>query len=190
MDSQIIVLSQCAGGDRAKQKARVAVARHQQLLQISRARMQPLKRMKTLKQEDGQGGALCSPAAQEKDGDGGPADEGAHATLDTPSQIVSLKVHFETQAAAIQLLERTEVMGCELQQARAEIVELKADIRLKASALQAQDALSQASLQPKDAVILVKDEEIQRLQSWSAWRPRLAAALILLQQLQQQHEPL
>jgi hypothetical protein len=121
--------------------------------------------MKALKQEDGQGGALCSPAAQEKDGDGGPADEGAHATLDTPSQIVSLKVHFETQAAAIQLLERTEVMGCELEQAKAEVVALKADIRLKASALQAQDAFFQASLQAKDAVILAKDAEIQRLQA-------------------------
>lgn len=87
---------------------------------------------------------------------------------------MSPKVLAEAQAAAIQLLERTEVMGCELQQARAEIVELKADIRLKASALQAQDALSQASFQAKDAVILAKDAEIQRLQ---AELERLAAAV-------------
>jgi hypothetical protein len=148
---------------------------HQQLLQISRARMQPFKRMKTLKQEDLQGGALCSPAAQEKDGDGGPVDEGAHATADTPSHIVSLKVHFETQAAAIQLLEQTEVMGRELEQAKAEVVELKADIRLKASALQAQDAFFQASLLAKDAVILAKDAEIQRLQAELERRDAAAA---------------
>jgi hypothetical protein len=71
---------------------------------------------------------LCCPAAKEKDGNGGSADEGAHSIPETLSHIVSMKVHAETQAAAVQLLEQPKTMRHELQQARAQVVELKADI--------------------------------------------------------------
>jgi hypothetical protein len=102
-----------------------------------------------------------------------------------PSQIVSLRAQAETQAAAILGMEQARVMG-------EEVVELKAEIRIKdaalqasAVALQAKDALLQskdavidalrskdaviegktALLQAKDAIIAAKDAEIQRLQA-------------------------
>jgi len=113
-------------------------------------------------------------------------DEDGHAVLEMRSQIMSLRAHSETQAAAIRGMEQARVMG-------EQVVELKAEIRIKDAALQANDAVLQATVQSKDAalqasavalqskdavieaknallqakdtIILAKDAEIQRLQA-------------------------
>jgi len=77
-------------------------------------------------------------------------DEDGHAFLEMQSQIVSLRAHAETQAAAIRGMEQARVMG-------EQVVELKAEIRIKDAALQGKDSL----LQSKDAVIQAKDAALE-----------------------------
>jgi len=106
-------------------------------------------------------------------------DEGGLAALQTRS-------HIEAQAAAFQGMEQTRVMGLELQQAKVQNAELKAEIRNRDAALEAKDAIIQgkdATLLAKDAVIegknallQAKDAEISRLQAVLARRGAEPAA--------------
>jgi hypothetical protein len=81
-------------------------------------------------------------------------DEDGLAVPALQSQIVSLRAHAETQAAAIRGMEQARVMG-------EQVVELKAEIRIKDAALQAKDSVLEATVQSKDAVIQAKDAALQ-----------------------------
>jgi len=80
-------------------------------------------------------------------------DESGLSVPEMRSQILSLMAHAETQAAAFRGMEQAQVMGLELQQARAQVVELKASIRIRDAALQAKDSILQATIQSKDAAL-------------------------------------
>jgi len=159
----------------------------------------PFKSMRRIKKEPGVGDAQ----EEEEEDEEAAAEEDAQQQLQHPSlrrsvgegglavpemrsQILSLRAHAETQAAAIRGMEQARVMG-------EQVVELKAEIKIKDAALQAKDAalaahdsMMQATvegknallqskdavieaksglLQAKDAIILAKDAEIQRLQA-------------------------
>ena len=70
-------------------------------------------------------------------------DENGLAVRELRSQIVSLQAHFETQAAAFRGMEQARVMG-------EQVVELKAEIRIKDAALAAKDAILQSAVEAKD----------------------------------------
>ena len=70
-------------------------------------------------------------------------DEDGLAVPEFRSQIVSLQAHAETQAAAFRGMEQARVKG-------AQVVELKAEIRIKDVALAAKDAILQATIQGKE----------------------------------------
>jgi len=146
----------------------------------------PNKKMKRIKMELGVGekeeeeeDAVADEHAQQQEQEQQPSslrrrvDEDGHAVLEMRSQIVSLRVHADTQA-----------------------MELKAEIRIKDAALQANDAVLQATIQGKDAllqskdaviegknallqdkdtIIAAKDAEIQRLRAKLAHRDAKAA---------------
>ena len=65
-------------------------------------------------------------------------DKDGHAVLELPSQIALLRAHAETQVAAIRGMEQAWVM-------REQMVELKAEIRIKDATFQAKDTALQAS---------------------------------------------
>jgi hypothetical protein len=77
-------------------------------------------------------------------------DAGGLAALQT-------RWHIEAQAAAFQGMDQTRVMGLELQQAKVQNAELKAEIKSRDASLQAKDAI----IQGKDATLLAKDDALQ-----------------------------
>ncbi len=95
-------------------------------------------------------------------------DDGGLAGLQT-------RLLIEAQAAAFQGMEQARVIGLELQQAKVQNAELKAEIRNRDAALEAKDAIIQGKdvtllakddvIEGKDALLQAKDAEISRLQA-------------------------
>jgi len=119
----------------------------------------PNKKLKRIKMEPGvgeqeeeEGDAAADEQAQQQQQQQQHAslrrkvDEDGLAVPEMRSQIVSLRAHAETQAAVIRGMEQARVMG-------EQVVELKAEIRIKDAALQANDSVLQATIQAKDAAL-------------------------------------
>jgi hypothetical protein len=79
-------------------------------------------------------------------------------------------------------LEKARAMGEQLLQAKAELAELRAEIRIKDAALKAEVQFKEAALQGKDVVIEAKDALIRRLQSELQRRDDAPAAAAAAQQ--------
>ncbi len=89
------------------------------------------------------------------------ADEDGRAVVEMQSQIVSLSAHAETQAAAIRGIEQARVMGEQVVELKAEIkikdAALQAAVQAKDAALQANDSVQQATVQARDVALQSKD---------------------------------
>jgi len=145
------------------------------------------KRMKTIKMEDGVGDghekeekeeeAANEPQQQQQQQQQHPSQ--SRRVDEAGLAVLQMRSHIETQAAAFQGMEQARVMGQELLQAKVQVAELKAEIRIKDAALEAKDVL----LQSKDAVIeatrallQAKDTEIHRLHAVAGGRDSEAVA--------------
>jgi hypothetical protein len=106
---------------------------------------------------------------------GDKGEEGAGTEL----EVQLLRANYEAQAFALQGMERERAMAEQLLQAKAQVAELRADIRIKDAALEAKDSWHKAevallesklqsersAVQCKEAVIEAKDALMRRLQS-------------------------
>jgi TPR repeat protein len=72
-----------------------------------------------------------------------------------------MRVNAELQAQAIEGMERTRVLGEELQWAKVRIAELAAEVKTRDEALQAKEALLQMIAKSKDDLLLCKDALLQ-----------------------------
>ena len=123
----------------------------------------PIKRMRAIvKMESGAGDAQEQQAAaaatggsrQRRRGDVG--EDGAGAEL----EVQQLRANAEAQAFALQGVERERALGEQLLQAKAQVAELRAEIRIRDAALEAKDAthkakfaLIESELQSKEAAL-------------------------------------
>jgi hypothetical protein len=110
-------------------------------------------------------------------------NEGAAAAADETRSLVA--AHSEAQAQAFGEIENARLMGLELQQVKADVARLQAEVKLKDEASQSKDSLLQAIIRPKDeqiSLMLVSKDAIieakeQLLQAKDAEIRRLNAAL-------------
>lgn len=117
-----------------------------------------------VKIEDGAGGGHAEEGRQEEADAGG---ERQRRRVNEAGDAVSaeaglmFRVNAELQAQAIEGMERTRVLGEELQRAKVQIAELAAEVKMRDEALQAKEALLQTITKSKDELLLCKTALLQ-----------------------------